>query len=306
MRTLTSTKDMSRGEWLNWRKKGIGSSDAPAVCGVNPYRGAVEVWLEKIGASDDQIDNEKMLWGRLLEEPIAEEFGKRNSFEVTKPDAIIQHDKHDWMIANLDRLIRTPEGEGILEIKTTSNLTHWNGVVPDYVHVQVAHQLAVSGHAFAFVAVLLKGQELKTYKIDRDDAVIDKIIEVEGEFWTNYVEKKVPPAPEALTTKALGILYPHSNGSLIELPPEAGPLIAKYKAAQASLKLAESQVDFAKAELARMLADNEVGKCNGEIVKWKTVNQEKVDTVSLKKDLPDVYASYLKQSSYRRFTVGKE
>ena len=34
---LVSTKEMDRQEWLNVRKQGIGSSDAAAAVGLNPY-----------------------------------------------------------------------------------------------------------------------------------------------------------------------------------------------------------------------------------------------------------------------------
>jgi hypothetical protein len=34
---LAKTKGMSREQWLQVRKQGIGSSDAAAACGLNPH-----------------------------------------------------------------------------------------------------------------------------------------------------------------------------------------------------------------------------------------------------------------------------
>ena len=34
---LVNTKSMSQAEWLEIRRKGIGSSDCAAACGLNPY-----------------------------------------------------------------------------------------------------------------------------------------------------------------------------------------------------------------------------------------------------------------------------
>ncbi|MDE5859902.1 MAG: YqaJ viral recombinase family protein [Oscillospiraceae bacterium] len=44
---LASTENMPYEEWLEYRKKGIGGSDASVVCGINKYKSPVELWLEK-------------------------------------------------------------------------------------------------------------------------------------------------------------------------------------------------------------------------------------------------------------------
>ena len=46
---ITSTKEMPYDIWLNWRKKGIGGSDASIVCGINKYKSPVELFMEKTG-----------------------------------------------------------------------------------------------------------------------------------------------------------------------------------------------------------------------------------------------------------------
>jgi Phage-related protein, predicted endonuclease len=51
---LVSTKDMSKDEWLQWRKRGIGGSDASIVCGLNRYKSPVELWMEKRGNSNQR------------------------------------------------------------------------------------------------------------------------------------------------------------------------------------------------------------------------------------------------------------
>ena len=48
------TKDISREEWLKLRKNGIGGSDVGAVCGLNPYRSAMDVFIDK--TTDDISD----------------------------------------------------------------------------------------------------------------------------------------------------------------------------------------------------------------------------------------------------------
>ena len=40
---LASTKDMSHEEWLTWRKRGIGGSEAASIAGLNPWSSALKV-----------------------------------------------------------------------------------------------------------------------------------------------------------------------------------------------------------------------------------------------------------------------
>lgn len=46
---LVGTKQLPREDWLNVRKQGIGSSDAAAAVGLNPYKSQLELWMEKTG-----------------------------------------------------------------------------------------------------------------------------------------------------------------------------------------------------------------------------------------------------------------
>ena len=43
MKRLAATKGMDKREWLLLRKKGIGGSDTGAICGLNPYKTAMQV-----------------------------------------------------------------------------------------------------------------------------------------------------------------------------------------------------------------------------------------------------------------------
>ena len=43
---LVDTRTIDRRQWLGVRKGGIGSSDAAAAVGLNPYKSPLELWLE--------------------------------------------------------------------------------------------------------------------------------------------------------------------------------------------------------------------------------------------------------------------
>ena len=58
MKKLVSTLNLDKKEWLRYRKLGIGGSDAGAICGLNPYRTAIQVYQDKISDEIEELDNE--------------------------------------------------------------------------------------------------------------------------------------------------------------------------------------------------------------------------------------------------------
>ena len=60
---LVSTEGMPYADWLEYRKQGIGGSDASVVCGINRYKSPVELWLDKTGQLPPQEAGEAAYWG---------------------------------------------------------------------------------------------------------------------------------------------------------------------------------------------------------------------------------------------------
>ena len=72
MKRLISTINLSKEEWLRYRKCGITGTDAGAILGLNPYRSAFQVYHDKISDTIENIDSEAMRQGRDLEEYVAQ------------------------------------------------------------------------------------------------------------------------------------------------------------------------------------------------------------------------------------------
>lgn len=74
---LVKTNDLDIGQWLTVRKQGIGSSDAAAAVGLNPYKSQLQLWMEKTGRdgdlpkTDPNDESSPMYWGNLLEAIVA-------------------------------------------------------------------------------------------------------------------------------------------------------------------------------------------------------------------------------------------
>ncbi|BEH22880.1 putative phage-related protein [Burkholderia pseudomallei] len=220
---LVKTHDLSRDDWLAVRRTGIGGSDAAAAVGLNPYMSALELWLEKTGRADGlprpspDDTTSPTYWGTLLEPIVAASYTKQTGNRVRRINAVLRHPTIRWMLANLDREIVGVPDVQILECKTAGEFGArlWRDGVPEYVQIQVQHQLAVTGNAAAHVAVLLCGQALEVHRIERDDALIARLIELEGVFW-RYVEADTPPPADGSESadRALRCLYPGAGGTV--------------------------------------------------------------------------------------------
>ena len=206
---------MTREEWLEERKKGIGGSDAAIILGLNPYpnRNTITLWEEKTGRrqAEDISEKEYVKYGTNAENLLRELFKlDYPQYEVRHDEnTIIKHPKYPFLFASLDgTLIDKETGEmGILEIKTKNILQsiqkeEWREKVPNHYYCQVLHYLNVTGYSFVILKAQLKydfdGEiklDTRHYKILKEEVVEDmKMLEKkEIEFWTKYVETGIRP-----------------------------------------------------------------------------------------------------------------
>ena len=137
---VVGTAGMDRETWLKYRRNGIGGSDAGAICGMNPYVTAVNVYLDKLGKKEETEDNEAMRQGRDLEQYVAERFMEATGKKVRRANAIFSNAEYDFMYANVDRLI-VGEDAG-LECKTANaySADKWkDGHIPEHYEIQCHH-----------------------------------------------------------------------------------------------------------------------------------------------------------------------
>ena len=307
---MADTRDIERAEWLKLRRRGIGGSDAAAIAGLNPWRSPVQVYMEKVGAiPNDDEPSEAAYWGTVLEDVVAQEFTRRTQLKTQRINAILQHPEHPFMLANVDRrIVATDEGPGILECKTGSAFARedWeDGKVPAHYMIQVQHYLAVTGYQYGYIAVLLGGRDFRYARIERDEELISYLINIEQEFW-GRVERRDPPKFDGsdASSELLTQMYPEAQpNKAIDLPSEADLLIAEYELAKAEETAATERKEAAANRLKAMIGEAELGYCRERIVSWKQITSNRLDAKALKADHPNLHDQYLKQSSYRRFTI---
>jgi putative phage-type endonuclease len=305
---LASTENMDYAEWLNLRKKGIGGSDASVICGVNRWKSPIELWMEKTDKSPYQEAGEAAYWGTQLESLVRNEFTKRTGIEVSAIHQLLQSKEHPFMLANLDGTCQhSDSGTCVFEAKTASayKAGEWNNAIPDEYTLQVQHYMAVTGYKGCCVAVLIGGNSFRWKFVERDEELIEMLIQLEAQFW-DCVKSDVPPPLDGseASVKFMAQRFPDSvPGSKIELPPNAAELIRQYDEACEQLKRIEEQKQEAENLLKQMLGDNETGITVNRVITWKSVSQERLDSKTLKAEHPALYKKYTNTSSHRRFYI---
>lgn len=312
---LVETKDLPRTDWLEVRKSGIGGSDAAAAVGLNPYMSALELWLVKTGRDanlpkpDADDTTAPVYWGTLLEPIVAASYTKQTGNRVRRVNAVLQHPTIPFMLANLDREVIGVTGVQILECKTAGEFGArlWRDGPPEYVQVQVQHQLAVTGKSAADVAVLLCGQKLEVHRIERDDELIARLIPLEAAFW-RYVETDTPPPADGSESadRALRCLYPGTGGTIdFTDDRKLSSLFADLVAIRADIEQRETQEAVLRQTLIQAMgeADRAIFE-TGSVSFKRSRDSASVDLRRLLADRPEVASQYARtKPGSRRFLI---
>ncbi len=199
-------------EWLEFRKNGIGSSDAASILGKSPFKTNVELWEEKVGLREPKdISNKPYVkYGTEAEAPLIQIFAlDYPQYEVIVNKRVVY--KRGFMFCSLDgELIdRRTKEKGIYEGKTVEihnrqAMFKWENQVPENYYIQILHDLIITNWAFAWLKAQIKQYGkcgeiehiTRHYPFRRADLLQDlKFLYLkEKEFWEEYVlPKKCPP-----------------------------------------------------------------------------------------------------------------
>lgn len=307
-KVLVNTLKMDHTQWLQARTQGIGGSDVSAIAGLNKWKSAVQVFLEKTQAIEkEDIQSESAYFGNVLEEVVAREFSKRTDLKVQRRNAILQHPEYPWMLANVDRLI---VGEKIgLECKTASEYLkkEWEDEeVPAAYLLQCQHYMAVTGYEAWWIAVLIGGNKFVHKKIERDEELIQYLIDIEKDFWLNNVKKNEPPMFDGSdsSTELLKHLYPESiTDSFVSLGKQEELLIEARDQVDREIKALQEQKAEYENKIKAKLGTSEAGGTENYKVFWKSYITNRFDSKRFKADHPDLHEQYIKKSKSRKFTV---
>jgi putative phage-type endonuclease len=200
---------MEKNEWLEWRRLGIGGSDAPVVMGVSPYASPYMLWEEKTKRKTDDKKNTFILDKGNKYEPFARaKYELHNDAAMPAMRAI--HKDIPWLRATMDGF-NVEQNVGI-EIKYIGEEEHERikkeKTLPFHHYVQVQHQLIVTGAKWIdYLSFYVesgknengekiipdpKNGKLEIVRVELDHEFLKNYMAIAEKFWSN-VTSDTPP-----------------------------------------------------------------------------------------------------------------
>jgi len=301
---MENKQEWLREHWLKERKNYIGGSDLGAICGLNPYRSALDVYLDKTSDDISEETNAAMRWGNLLEDVVAKAYSEDTGYDVEIEPNTIYHPEYSFLAANIDRW--ADNKRRILECKTASFLKakEWGDLgtdqIPESYLIQNATYSAVCNVPVVDTAVLIGGQDFRIYTYERNKELEDKLIKIACNFWHNHIEKRIPP--KCVNTRDTFNLFPQSNHHEIVAESNILEKWERLKAAKEEEVRIQSTIEKLKTDIQEFMRDYDVlidGQGN-VIATWKnTAPKSLVDVKKFKEKYREIYEkciNYGKQS----------
>lgn len=184
-------------EWTEWRKGGLGASDAPIIMGVSPWTSPFELWAQKVGLIQRSAPNEyqqiAMDRGHELE-PVARALYEELS-GMKYPAVCGEHSDFPFIRSSFDGYNDDFDVITTLEVKCPGKADHataLKGVVPLKYMPQVQLQMAIAGAKSSKYMSFRSKTDYKVITVLEDKQYQVEMIAKMREFW-RLIELKTPP-----------------------------------------------------------------------------------------------------------------
>lgn len=312
--TLLLSADAERADWLAARRKGLGSSDAALLMGVGHADDSeYKMWLDKTGRAEPEAQTEAMRRGVWLEPHVVDFFRQQTGLEVRRC-GLVQSKAHDIMLATPDRLV----GDGgLLEVKTIGAFAkvakEWrDGGIARHAYVQGMWQASVTGRTHVwFAAYAIDKPPMIRGPIERDEPLIERMINRAEFWWNTYVKGDTPPPVDLdrLTDEEIGLRWPAEQpGTTVE--SEWPAYVRQMLTEREHLKDQEKQAADRVKEIDRALKA-EIGNAEAlligdrPVITLKTYNSNASVNPELEVDYPEIWDKYIKRGTHRRIHIVK-
>lgn len=293
---LILNADAERDAWLATRRQGITATDIPAILGLNKYKTAIDVFMDKLAPTADTFtpaigNAEAALWGTVLEDTVARTWAEHRNVKVRRI-GVIAHNAFPWARASLDRLvIGCQDGRCAVEVKTRSHYVadEWDKGVPADVEAQVQWQLLVSGLDHIHVIALIGGQRLVEHALYRNDVDLDDLLNKAELVWKAVQAGTPPELPSELWTQDyLEQLHPIRDGA-IEIPAETSVTLVAYQEVSDRIKDLEDRKAQLRTQLVGALGDYEEALWNGApIYSYKASTRRGLNSKAITELYPEI------------------
>lgn len=263
---------MNRQDFVNSRRVGIGGSDVGSILQFDDaFKTPYETWYSKKFPTQDN-DCFRFKMGRLLEPITIDLFKEKEGFEVQTNVPMFRHPEFDFLIGNVDGIIKG-ETDGILECKATTSFSmrNWIGEIPLQYYAQIQHYMYVAGLDYGYFAILCDGVgSFHSLRVERNEAYLNEVIPKLCEWWQRHVIDGNPP--EITTLGDAKLAYAESIKDAIEqADDETFTTFLNLKETENQIKELSKQSDNFKLELQKKMKEKEFLVYDEKpLVTWKT------------------------------------
>lgn len=290
---------------------GVSATDVSVLFGHNKYRTPIDLFQIKTGAVKKQDDaGEAAHWGKVLEPVIAQHFAdSHKGWHIDYDDSLVRAEGDlKFICGKYDGVITKEEGiKSILEVKTCSAFLsgQWGqehtDEIPSAYAWQIQTYLLISGLSKVHLAVLIGGQAYKEFIVNADSEMHEQIAKKATSFWKCVVDNHLTDEfAQPSDHKKKPITQDVFQADLFT--EEEIYRLSEVKKASASLK--HDEKDLIEDILLRSGNSTEIINHQGNLLATYKSNVRKTfDSKRFKKDHPDQYEKYLKESETRTFRL---
>lgn len=203
--------EKEQAKFLEEYNSGIGGSRSAGICGLNDWMTPMSIYLELKGQGKPFEGNQYTEWGNRNEANIIKKFEDETGYKVIGEQDFFRHPEFNFMICHVDGLVCDPEQDneviGVLEVKTAGFMSRKNwgdpetepNRYPQSYLIQCLHNFHTIDSnklypklKYAFLAVLIGGNDYRQYTITPDIQAIQDLVSIEKNFWNDMLND-IPP-----------------------------------------------------------------------------------------------------------------
>lgn len=276
----------------------IGASDAPVILGLSPWQTPFGWWASRQLGGDEVGNRAAVQRGKRFERVVldwtAEEVGANEVEPGIGIDEPALLGPEPFVASRPDGALLIDGAWEGAEVKTSRLVSMWGDEpdgVPLYYLAQVQWQLAcMPGVEAVRIGAWLPVQErLLTYRIERDDALIARMINDVGEWFLRHVLAGETPAIDGSSIGARYLHHKHGRGSgrLRVATADERRLVLDLAAARLATKAAKAAEDALANQLRAAIGDDDGVTFDGGKATWREqAGAMVVDTARLREQFP--------------------
>lgn len=274
----------SRDHWLQLKSQDVSSTEVASLYGEG-YQTEFELYhTKKSGSIVELEDNERMKWGRRLQDVIAAGIAEDEGWQIKPLTCYARHDVQRGMGASFDYEVIFPDGvKGIMEIKAVDFIIHRDDWIDDadykeapvHIEMQLQQQLEIMGYERGVIAALISGNKPVIIMRERDHEMGKELCERIETFWQNVDSGNVPPIDFNRDTEMLKKLFANavSRTEVLTGNGRALSLCSEYETAAHIESTGKKRKEAARNELMTLITDAEKAICGPYKISAAVINR---------------------------------